>query len=264
MLDQIKVVMVQTWHPGNIGAAARAMKTMGIHDLWLVSPRVFPSDEANALAAGALDVVENATIVDSLDEAISDCSVVVATSARSRSHPWPMLTAREFGEQHAGPLNAEKIAVVFGPETSGLDNDALRKCHYHVEIPSNPDYGVLNVSSAVQVVCYELYMAEKLAQDHEGLGKKGDTGNDKPRSKPKPTAARQRYPNNKEMEHFYGHLEQTLDKAGFIVKAHPGKAMLRLKRLFTRARPEKTELNMLQGILSSMNKIMDRSDNQNN
>ena len=236
MLDNIRIVMVQTWHPGNIGAAARAMKTMGLSDLVLVNPVEYPHDEALSLAAGAVDVLENARIVSDLDEAIDDCQLVLATSARSRAHPWPIQEVREAAPQIAQEAAQGKVAILFGPERFGLSNDDLRKAHFHMDIPGNPDYGVLNVSAAVQVVCYELFMAQRQTWP----------------------AKEQAYPLVSELNGFYAHMETSLKNLGFIIKAHPGQAMLRLKRLFNRARPEKTELNMLRGILSSMDKLVEQ------
>lgn len=237
MLHNIRIIMVQTWHPGNIGAAARAMKTMGISDLVLVNPVEYPSEEATSLAAGAVDVLENARVVSHIDDAIDDCQLVLATSARTRAHPWPIKEAREAAQEICQEAPSEtdgKVAILFGPERFGLSSDDLRKAHFHVDIPGNPDYGVLNVSAAVQVLCYELFMAQR-------------------QSWPKQETE---YPLVSELNGFYEHLEHTLKEIGFIIKAHPGQAMLRLKRLFNRARPEKTELNMLRGILSSMDKLI--------
>ena len=237
MLNNIRIVLVQTWHPGNIGAAARAMKTMGIHDLVLVDPVEYPSDEAHSLAAGATDVLDRAKVVASVDEAIEDCQLVLATSARQRAHPWPIKEVREAAPQIVAEAGANKVAILFGPERFGLSNDDLRKAHFHMDIPGNPEYGVLNVSAAVQVVCYEMFMASRQTYKKQ----------------------EQEYPLVNELNSFYDHLEDSLKSAGFIIKAHPGQAMLRLKRLFNRARPEKVELNMLRGILSTMDKIMANS-----
>jgi len=232
-LSNIRIVMVQTWHPGNIGAAARAMKTMGLSDLVLVNPVDYPHDEATSLAAGAVDVLEQATVVDSLEKAIEDCQLVIATSARTRSHPWPIKESRELAPQILEEANQGKVAILFGPERMGLHNDHLRQAHFHMDIPGNPEYNVLNVASAIQLVCYECFMASR--QTYE--------------------ASEKAYPQVNELNQFYEHLENTLDKIGFLIKAHPGQAMLRLKRLFNRARPEKIELNMLRGMLSSVDKL---------
>lgn len=236
-LSNIRIVMVQTWHPGNIGAAARAMKTMGLEDLVLVNPVDYPSTEAESLAAGAIDVLNSAKVVSSLDDALADCQLVIATSARTRSHPWPIKECREMGSQIIQEAQSGKVAILFGPERMGLNNDDLRRAHFHMDIPGNPDYNVLNVASAIQLVCYECFMASR---EHFEPNEKS-------------------YPLVNELEGFYQHLETTLDKVGFLIKAHPGQAMLRLKRLFTRARPEKIELNMLRGILSSMDKLAAQS-----
>lgn len=239
LLQNIRIVMVQTWHPGNIGAAARAMKTMGLNDLVLVNPVDYPHAEADSLAAGALDVLNSAKVVGTLEEAIADCQLVLATSARTRSHPWPIKEAREAAPQIVSEAQNGKVAILFGPERMGLHNDHLRQAHFHVDIPGNPEYGVLNVSNAVQLICYECFMAQR--NEFE--------------------SSPESYPQVTELNRFYLHLENTLDKIGFLNKAHPGQAMLRLKRLFNRARPEKTELNMLRGILSSMDKLMASNSN---
>lgn len=239
-LSNIRIVMVNTFHPGNIGAAARAMKTMGIHDLVLVSPVDYPNDHATSMAAGATDVLENATIVETLEDAIHDCQLVIATSARSRSHPWPIKESREMAPQIVEEAQQGKVAILFGPERMGLHNEHLRQAHFHMDIPGNPEYPVLNVSAAVQVVCYECFMsARERYTQHD-----------------------REYPQVNELNGFYGHLETTLDNAGFLNQAHKGQAMLRLKRLFNRARPEKIELNMLRGILSSVDKLIAKIDSK--
>lgn len=239
-LHNIRIVMVQTWHPGNIGAAARAMKNMGISDLVLVNPVEYPSESATSMAAGATDVLEQATIVSSVEEAIADCQLVLATSARSRSHPWPIQEAREAAQQISQESSTGKVAILFGPERMGLHNEHLRLAHFHMDIPGNPDYPVLNVAQAVQLVCYECFMASREPIAH----------------------AEKVYPQVKELNHFYQHLEATLTRSGFLIKAHPGQAMLRFKRLFNRARPEKIELNMLRGVLSSIDKLLDRTQSK--
>lgn len=239
-LSNIRIVMVNTFHPGNIGAAARAIKTMGLSDLVLVSPLEYPSDHATSMAAGATDVLESATVVETLEQAISDCQLVIATSARSRSHPWPIKEAREMAPQILDEAGKGKVAILFGPERMGLHNEHLRQAHFHMDIPGNPGYPVLNVASAVQLVCYECFMSSRETY----------TKHDK------------EYPQVNELNGFYEHLETTLDDAGFLNKAHKGQAMLRLKRLFNRARPEKIELNMLRGILASVDKLIHKLDSK--
>ncbi|HBI08609.1 MAG TPA: tRNA (cytosine(32)/uridine(32)-2'-O)-methyltransferase TrmJ [Franconibacter pulveris] len=235
MLENIRIVLVETSHTGNMGSVARAMKTMGLTNLWLVNPLVKPDSQAIALAAGASDVIGNATIVDTLDEALSGCSLVVGTSARSRTLPWPMLDPRECGLKSISESQHAPVALVFGRERVGLTNEELQKCHYHVAIAANPEYSSLNLAMAVQVIAYEVRMAwlatqENAAVEHEETP----------------------YPLVDDLERFYGHLEQVLLKTGFIRANHPGQVMNKLRRLFTRARPESQELNILRGILASI------------
>ena len=155
MLQNIRIVLVETSHTGNMGSVARAMKTMGLTNLWLVNPLVKPDSQAIALAAGASDVIGNAQIVDTLDEALAGCSLVVGTSARSRTLPWPMLDPRECGLKSVSEAEQAPVALVFGRERVGLTNDELQKCHYHVAIAANPEYSSLNLAMAVQVIAYE-------------------------------------------------------------------------------------------------------------
>ncbi|WP_110876896.1 tRNA (cytosine(32)/uridine(32)-2'-O)-methyltransferase TrmJ [Franconibacter helveticus] len=234
MLENIRIVLVETSHTGNMGSVARAMKTMGLTNLWLVNPLVKPDSQAIALAAGASDVIGNATIVDTLDEALSGCSLVVGTSARSRTLPWPMLDPRECGVKSISESQHAPVALVFGRERVGLTNEELQKCHYHVAIAANPEYSSLNLAMAVQVIAYEVRMAclatQQQAAEHEETP----------------------YPLVDDLERFYGHLEQVLLQTGFIRANHPGQVMNKLRRLFTRARPESQELNILRGILASI------------
>ena len=235
MLQNIRIVLVETSHTGNMGSVARAMKTMGLTNLWLVNPLVKPDSQAIALAAGASDVIGNAQIVDTLDEALAGCSLVVGTSARSRTLPWPMLAPRECGLKSVSEAEQAPVALVFGRERVGLTNDELQKCHYHVAIAANPEYSSLNLAMAVQVIAYEVRMAWLATQEKE--------------VEPKEETA---YPLVDDLERFYGHLEQTLLSTGFIREGHPGQVMNKLRRLFTRARPESQELNILRGILASI------------
>ena len=235
MLDQIRIVLVNTSHTGNMGSAARAMKTMGLTRLVLVDPQTLPDDSAHALAAGASDVLANARIVSTLDEAIADCGLVIGTSARSRTLSWPMLDPREAGEKAVGEGMKHPVALVFGRERTGLTNDELQKCHYHVAIPANPEYSSLNLAMAVQTICYEVRMCWLQDQAPE-------------------VESETDYPSAHQLEGFYQHLEQTLLKTGFIADDHPGQVMSKLRRLFNRARPEAIELNILRGILTSIQK----------
>ena len=239
MLGNIRVVLVETFHPGNIGSVARAMKTMGLHDLVLVSPRVFPSETATRLAVGAADILESARVVESLAEAIADCRLTVAASARRRGHEWPLLDAAGCGRQMVAEARQAPAALVFGPERMGLSNEQLQSCTHRVEIAANPEYSSLNLAAAVQILTYEIRQAH-LALEGKGSG---DATGELPE-----------YPSSEAMEHFYAHLEQTLRDTGFLIRQHPGELMVRLRRLFNRARPEAMELNILRGILSSVQK----------
>jgi len=234
MLNDIRIILVNTSHTGNIGSTARAMKTMGLSNLYLVDPVDKPDGQASALAAGAGDVLAQAKIVPTLAEAVADCGLVVGTSARSRTHSWPMLEPRECGQKLVSEVNNYPVALVFGRENNGLTNEELQQCHFHVCIPANPEYSSLNLAAAVQTLCYEIRMAHL------------DTTR-----QPEDVAE---YPLSEDLERFYVHLEQTLLKTNFIVKNHPGVVMTKLRRLFNRARPEAQELNILRGILASVEK----------
>lgn len=236
MLENIKIVLVKTSHTGNIGSTARAMKTMGLSQLVLVDPLTAPDGKASALAAGAGDVLANAQTVSSLAEAVADCGLVIGTSARSRTLSWPMLEPRECGEKLVSEVAQYPVALVFGRENNGLSNDELQQCHFHVCIPANPEYSSLNLAAAVQTLCYEIRMAH-LAQTRQ-------------------PECEMEYPLAQELEGFYSHLEQTLHKTNFIIAQHPGMVMTKLRRLFNRARPEAQELNILRGILASIEKTI--------
>lgn len=234
MLEKIRIILVNTSHTGNIGSAARAMKTMGLSQLVLVDPVEPPDGKSSALAAGAGDVLANARIVSTLEEAVADCGLVVGTSARSRTLSWPMLEPRECGEKLISEVPNYPVALVFGRENNGLSNEELQLCHFHVCIPANPEYSSLNLAAAVQTLCYEVRMAflnsTRIASQPE------------------------EYPLSEDLERFYSHLEQTLLKTNFIIPQHPGMVMPKLRRLFNRARPETQELNILRGILASIDK----------
>ncbi len=238
MLENIRVVLINTFHPGNIGAAARAMKNMGLSNLYLVEPEEFPSEEADSRAAGAKDLLENAKVVSSLEEAISDCQLVIGTSARTkRTFDLPLLDARKGAEQIVSEAHSGQIALVFGRETMGLHNHELQQCNIHVYIPANPEYPVLNVSQAIQLLCYEVYMAAENKNYKE---------------------TEEEYPRHKEMALFYEHLEKVLRLTNFIIPQHEGKVRDKLHRFFNRSRPERTELNMLRGILTSIEETVEK------
>lgn len=240
MLDNVRIVLVNTSHTGNIGSVARAMKTMGLSDLVLVDPVTLPDSHASALAAGATDILGNAKVVNTLQEAIADCPLAIAASARSRTLSWPMVDPRECGQKVVQEGHEHKVALVFGRENSGLTNEELQQCQFHVHIPANPDYSSLNLAMAVQTLSYEVRMQFLELQQQQ--------------FEPSDVT----YPNNEQLEGFYQHLEQSLLNTGFIVKQHPGQVMTKLRRLFNRARPESHELNILRGILTSIDKTANK------
>lgn len=240
--DHLRIVLVGTSHPGNIGAVARAMKTMGLARLYLVEPKQFPCAEASARAAGATDVLAAARVCASLAEAIADCSLVVAASARLRSIPWPLVDAREAAALAIGRPSGEQVALVFGREKWGLSNEELEICNHLMQIQTNPDYGSLNLAAAVQILAYELRMA--------ALGDEARTP--LPPDSPPVTA--------KELADLYHHMEQTLVALRFINPAAPRQVMRRLKRLFNRAELEHTEANILRGILSKAQELVQRAE----
>ncbi len=168
MLDQIRVVLVGTSHSGNIGSAARAMKVMGLTNMTLVAPGCEVDGQAIALAAGASDIANNARVVNTLEDAVADCGLVIGTSARSRTLEWPMLDARACGQKAIQEAATHPVAIVFGRERTGLTNEELQTCHYHVSIPSNPDYSSLNLAMAVQTLCYEMRVAWLDSQAYQG------------------------------------------------------------------------------------------------
>ncbi|OUS38171.1 tRNA (cytosine(32)/uridine(32)-2'-O)-methyltransferase TrmJ ['Osedax' symbiont bacterium Rs2_46_30_T18] len=234
-LNNIRIVLINTFHPGNIGAAARALKNMGLSNLYLVDPVDFPHDEAVSRAAGAQDVLENAVVVSSLQEAISDCQLVIGTSARNRTFDLPLLDVKDCANKILGESTQGNVAILFGRESKGLLNEELSLCNFHLFIPTNPEYPVLNISQAIQLVSYEIWLA----------------------SQEQTTIASSEYPLHKEMAMFYQHLEQVLRKAHFLIPQHEGRAMQKLQRFFNRSRPEKQELGMLRGVLSSIEKRID-------
>lgn len=239
MLDSIRIVLSHTSHAGNIGATARAMKVMGLSRLYLVNPREFRGEdgtihpEALAMASGADDVLENAIVVEDLEKAVGDCHFVVGTSARTRRIDWPLLDPRQFAERARMETAQGPIALLFGTERTGLTNDELQRCHYHVFIPSNPAYSSLNVAQAVQLLCYEL----RMASDERAL--------------PVPDAVSPQV-GNAEMERFFEHLERTLAAIDFLKAENPKPLMAKLRRLYYRAQLTQEEMNILRGMLKAV------------
>ncbi|MGB1173295.1 MAG: RNA methyltransferase [Marinobacterium sp.] len=244
MLDKIRIVLVNTTHPGNIGAAARAMKNMGLSELCLVEPKLFPHPDAIARSSRADDILEAALVVESLEEAVADCQLVVGTSARGRHIPWPIVNPRELSAQVSERLSKTpdvfKVAILFGREDRGLTNEELHACHLHVHIPTNPDFSSLNVGAAVQVIAYELRMAlqESVVDEAPQWGVDWDI----------------ELADQKEIELMFNHLEQTLIDIKFLEPDNPRQLMTRLRRLLLRAVPDKVEVNIIRGILTKINR----------
>lgn len=236
-LDQLgnfRIVLCETSHPGNIGAAARAMKTMGLQQLYLVQPKKFPHTEASAMAAGATDVLENARVCETLAEALTGCAFAIGLSARKRQLSHQLVDVRDAALQAAEISATQSVALVFGTEMSGLSNAELDLCQLLAMIPTDPEFSSLNVAAAVQVMSYEIRMALL-------------NGRMEPISTSGPLAS------NEDLEMLYRHMEETLIQIGFLNPAAPGRLMQRLRRLYARARPEKEEVNILRGILKLTN-----------
>lgn len=229
----IRIVLVGTTHPGNIGAVARAMKNMGLSDLVLVNPRYFPHTQATARASGAEDVLRAARVAGSLGEALRDCRYVAGASARPRTIGWPTMPPRECAQRLVSEGRNGIVAAVFGPEKSGLTNEDLDRCHTLMTIPADPGFSSLNLAMAVQVLCYELRVAQTNGRNIE-----------EPRQVP--------LASSDELERFYAHLEQVLTASGFLDPDNPRLLMRRLRRLFVRAEPDQNEINILRGILVAL------------
>lgn len=237
-VDNIHIVLVNPTHPGNIGAAARAMKTMGLGNLVLVAPRDFPSQEAAARSAGAEDILENVQVHERLEAAIEPFHWVVGASARSRRIGWPVLEPRSFAGLISEKSDQGPLGVLFGRERSGLSNEELDLCHAMVAIPSSPDYASLNLAAAVQVLAYEIFLQSGSEQNNVK-----NPGKVLPSDRPATL---------KEMSDFYEHLELVLEETEFLDPDNPKKLMRRLHRLFNRAKPDLREYNILRGILTAV------------
>ncbi|TPE47407.1 RNA methyltransferase [Maribrevibacterium harenarium] len=236
MQDKIKIVLVNTSHPGNIGGAARAMKNMGLSQLVLVEPKCFPSDEAVSRASGATDILEQAIVVSTLEEAVADCQLVIGTSARERHIPWPLVDPRQAAEL----VFTEQLqtAFVFGREDRGLTNEELQRCHYHVHIPSVEGFSSLNLAAAVQVIAYELRMKQLSLLDKPIVSSKWDV----------PAAT------TEQIEYLLNHLETVLGDIEFLDPKAPRQVMTRFRRLYQRAQLDQQEVGMLRGMLTAMEK----------
>jgi TrmH family RNA methyltransferase len=244
IIDNIRIVLVETTHPGNIGATARAMKTMQHRNLYLVRPKIFPSAESTARATGADDVLASTQVVDSLAAAVADCQLVIATSARERSIPWPALDPRECATEVVNIAREYPVAIVFGRESSGLTNDELESCNSVVQIPTNKEFSSLNIASAVQIICYEIMRAcdEPTVSDVASIDQTSlaDHG---------------------QMQQLYQHLEQCMVEVEFLDPEKPRRLMRRMKRLYNRSHLDQNELSILRGFLAAvMDKLKDNLD----
>ncbi len=248
MLERIRIVLVNTSHPGNIGAVARAMKNMCMSQLVLVQPQEFPSEEALRRSSGADDLLAAARVVDSLDEALEGCVWVVGASARMRNIPWPVAAPRDVAAQVLAKAETGEVAVLFGREHSGLTNEELQRCNLHVHIPSNPDYSSLNIAMAVQVICYELYLGS-LLEKRENDTNIGTLSGPMQFEWDEPPATAD------EVEGVIQHLEKALIDIGFHDPERPRQLMPRLRRLFQRANLDRMEVNILRGMLKSVQKL---------
>tara|TARA_X000001036_G_scaffold144152_1_gene136949 strand:- start:91 stop:816 length:726 start_codon:yes stop_codon:yes gene_type:complete len=231
----INIVLVETSHPGNIGSVARAMKTMGLSRLSLVNPKDFPSGNANALSGNARDVLDAAIIYPNLDAAIKESTFVYATSARNRSINWPTVNPEEAADRILDQVAGDKeISIIFGREDRGLTNEELQLANFHLEIPANPDYPVLNIAMSVQIVTYELFKNINTSQDREWRD----------------------YPeiNSEDLQRLIDHFVETSIDLEMIDPKNPSQIIARIKRMFSRLQPDSMEGNYLRGFLTAVNK----------
>ena len=235
-LNTVKVVLVGTTHPGNIGAAARAIKNMGIFNLALVKPKEFPSDIAIYRSKAAKDILENAEIYETLKDAIAGCKLVVGTSARARSVPWPVFNPRDAAEEMRKISKQGNVAIVFGREDRGLTNDELGLCNFHVHIPSDPKYSSLNLSQAVQILAYEIRLA--YSRDEVISEVKWDVD----------------LANNEQTERLIDHMEELMQDVEFYDVENPRKLLLRVRRFFKRSKIDVMEANIFRGLFSAIQK----------
>ncbi|MDC6484488.1 RNA methyltransferase [Methylophilaceae bacterium] len=237
LLKQFRIILCETSHPGNIGSVARAMKTMGFSDLYLVNPKDFPSRQAKALACGAEDILQKATIVSSLEAALKNINHVIGFTARKRELTQPHKNVRDLSIQLINEASNNKIAIIFGNETNGLSNLELQHCQSLGFIDANSKYSSLNLAHAVQIVCHEIRMISELPKKNKILKK-----------------ITKRYVAYSLQNGFYTHLEKILDEIGFLKKIQGDRLMMRLRLLFNRIQMEKEEVNILRGILSEIQK----------
>lgn len=240
-LANIKIVLVRTFHPGNIGSAARAMKTMGLSELLLVQPLDYPHAQAETMAAGASDILGSARVVGSVLEAVADCTVVAACSARSRGYELPPLSAQDCAQQLTAAAAKGPVALLFGPERHGLSNEDLQHATHRVLIDANPEYSSLNLAAAVQILSYELRQAacSKVAIEQKPVAKE--------------------MPSAQMLDHYFERLQRLNREIGFVNKAHPGELQQRLRHMYTRAEIDQQELNILQGMLNAVERLLPKN-----
>ena len=231
----VQIVLVETSHPGNIGSVARAMKNMGLANLALINPKKFPHQEATALAGNATDVLDNAKIFTSIQEAVKNSKVIYATSARDRAIEWPTLTAKEAAQETQELVTNEiQVSILFGREDRGLTNEELQLANKHLIIPAHPDYPVLNIAMSTQVICYELYQA---AQNNS-------------------VESWQDFPEytSEELNNLIEHFNETVEALELVDPKNPKQIMTRMERMFRRLSPDQMEGNFLRGFLKAVNK----------
>jgi len=235
LLGSVKVVLVGTTHPGNIGATARAMKNMGILNLVLVTPKEFPSDVATYRSKAAKDVLEKAEVFDDLESAVSDCELVIGTSARGRTVPWPILNPKKAAEEVSNAALYNNVAIVFGREDRGLTNEELGLCNLHVHIPTDPEYSSLNVAQAVQILVYEIRVA---LLDNEEERDYWDV----------------ELANNEQIERLIDHMDELMQEVEFYDVDNPRKLLIRVRRFFKRSKIDLMEANIFRGLFSTIQK----------
>ena len=237
--DNIRVVMINTSHPGNIGAAARVMKNMGLTRLYLVNPKLFPNAEATSMASGADDLLTRATVCDSFEQALEGCHLVLGSTARERKIQHEFIDAREAGKMSVKESQSHEVALVFGRERTGMTNEEIGLCHKLINIPTNPDYQSLNVASAIQIVSYELKMAmDSMSNTIQPV-------------KHRPSE----FASSEAVEGFYEHLQQTLVDIDFLNLEQSPQLMPKLRNLYNRSRLTSEEVNILRGILTKTQKF---------
>ncbi len=235
LLGSVKVVLVGTTHPGNIGATARAMKNMGILNLVLVTPKEFPSDVATYRSKAAKDVLEKAEVFEDLESAVSDCELVIGTSARGRTVPWPILNPKKAAEEVSNAALNNNVAIVFGREDRGLTNEELGLCNLHVHIPTDPEYSSLNVAQAVQILVYEIRVA---LLDNEEERDYWDV----------------QLANNEQIERLIDHMDELMQEVEFYDVDNPRKLLIRVRRFFKRSKIDLMEANIFRGLFSTIQK----------